>query len=113
MPGTTRIDKLHRLIDTLGFDEALKIAPTLKDDDDGSNSGDAATRDAARAAAHAAEIQRASSTNPFARGKNFSLTEQARLYSNEKTRKLAISLAKSQGITLPENPTARDLRAKL
>ena len=60
----------------------------------------------------AADVTAITSKNPFARGPNFSLTEQARLYTNAATRALAIGLAKSVGIVLPEKPTARDLRAR-
>lgn len=60
----------------------------------------------------AADVTAITSKNPFAKGPNFSLAEQARLYTNPGTRALAIGLAKSAGITLPEKPTARDLRAR-
>lgn len=107
---TTRTEKLARLIETVGFDEALKLAPTLQDDGDSGSTPEA--RDAARAAAHDAEVKKVASSNPFVKGPHFSLREQGRLYANEKTRKLAIALAKSAGITLPENPTQRDLVAR-
>jgi len=53
------------------------------------------------------------STNPFKRGEHFSLAEQGRLYSDPKTRSLAISLAKSAGIILPEKPTQQQLTGKV
>ena len=41
------------------------------------------------------------SKNPFKRGPNFSLKEQARLYSDPKTRALAVQLAAAAGTVLP------------
>lgn len=106
---TTRIDKAHRLLDTLGFDEAIKIIPALTDDSDGE---DEASKAAARDAAKAAELAKAQSANPFVKGPNFSLKEQGRLYRNPKTRALAIGLAKSAGVKLPDMPTHFDLNAE-
>lgn len=103
----TREQKMQTLLNTLGFDEAMKLAPGLIDD---ANGGDSA---ADKAAAEAAAEAKAASTNPFVRGEHFSLAEQSRLYKNEKTRGLAIRLAKKAGITLPENPTHQELNAKI
>jgi hypothetical protein len=99
-------DVMHRLIDVLGLDAALKYAADngLKQSTS-SDALDGGGRDAARAA----ELAKASSTNPFVKGANFSLKEQGRLYKNPATRLLAVSLAKSAGVTLPENPTHFDL----
>lgn len=102
----TREQKMQTLLNTLGFDEAMKLAPGLTDDAAGDSAAD-------KAAAEAAEAARAASTNPFIRGEHFSLAEQSRLYKDPKTRGLAIRLAKKAGITLPENPTAQDLTGKI
>ncbi len=51
--------------------------------------------------------------NPFVRGPNFSLKEQARLYSDEKTRKLAVDLAAAAGIKLPSDPTPQELKGRI
>jgi len=100
----TREDKMKMLISTLGFDEAMKLAPGLTDDANGDSAAD-------KAAAEQAALSKAASTNPFKKGEHFSLTEQGRLYKDPKTRKLAISLAKSAGITLPDTPLRNDLDA--
>jgi len=70
--------------------------------------------EAAKASKGPTEADKAAITskNPFAKGPNFSLSEQARLYVNPATRALAIGLAKTAGVTLPDKPTARDLRAR-
>jgi hypothetical protein len=76
----SREDKLKILLATLGFEEAMKIAPTLTDD----AAGDSA---AEKKAAEEAELARAASENPFDRkSAAFSLEEQGRLYRNEKRR---------------------------
>ena len=51
--------------------------------------------------------------NPFKRGPHFSLKEQARLYSDEKTRKLAVDLAAAAGIKLPSDPTPQELKGRI
>lgn len=105
----TREQKMQALINVLGFDEAMKLAPGLVDDTPGNTADDTA----AEAAWEAAEEAKAASTNPFVRGKNFSLDRQGQLYRNPKTRMLAISLAKSAGILLKDDPSQRDLHARI
>lgn len=104
----TKEQKLITLVNTLGFDEAMRLAPSLTDDAAGS--GDDAAAKAAEAESKAAK--EASSKNPFVRGPHFSLAEQSRLYKDPKTRSLAISLAKSAGVTLPDTPRPQDLNAR-
>jgi hypothetical protein len=101
----TREQKMQVLINTLGFDEAMKLAPNLVDDA-------VAEGAAEKAAADEAELARAASKNPFIKGEHFNLAEQGRLFKNEKTRGLAVRLAAKAGLTLPENPSHRDLNAK-
>jgi hypothetical protein len=84
----TKEQKMQILLNTLGFDEAMRVAPTLTDDADGGSAAD-------KAAAEEAALAKAATTNPFVRGPNFNMRQQARLYANEKTRPLAIRLAKA------------------
>ena len=100
----TRDEKMKMLITTLGFDEAMKLAPGLTDDATGNS-------DADKIAAEQAALANAASTNPFKKGENFSLKKQGELYKNPKTRDLAIRLAKAAGITLKDNPLQNDLNA--
>jgi len=101
----TREQKMQVLINTLGFDEAMKLAPGLTDDATGDSEAD-------KAAKEAADEARAASKNPFIRGEHFSLAEQARLYRNPKTRDLAIRLAAKAGTKLKAEPTQQDLHAR-
>jgi len=100
----TREEKMRTLLNTLGFDEAMRLAPGLTDDAAGDSEAD-------KAAAEAAAAAKAESKNPFKRGEHFSLSEQGRLYRDPKTRALAIRLAKAAGVTLKENPLQNDLDA--
>lgn len=100
----TREEKLKMLLTTLGYDEAMRLAPGLTDDASGDSAAD-------KAAAEAAAEAKASSKNPFVRGEHFSLAEQARLYKNPKTRALAVRLAAKAGIKLKDEPLANDLDA--
>lgn len=102
----TREQKMQLLINTLGFDEAMKIAPGLTDDATGDSAAD-------KAAAEAAEEARAASKDPFVKGEHFNLAEQGRLYKNPKTRDLAIRLAKKAGVTLKPEPTKQDLEGRI
>jgi hypothetical protein len=54
----TRKQKLQTLLNTLGFDEAMRLAPGLTDDASGDSAADKAAADEAAAA-------KAASTNPF------------------------------------------------
>ena len=103
--GATREQKLRVLLQTMSFDEAMQIAPTLKDDVDGDPAAD-------KAAEEAAAVARAESKNPFRRGEHFNMVEQGRLYKNPKTRDLAIRLAKAAGVKLPENPINSDINPR-
>jgi hypothetical protein len=84
---------MQGLINLLGLDEAMKLAPNLTDDAIADSAAD-------KAANEQAELVRAASNNPFIRGENFSLAEQGRLYRNPKTRDLCIRLAAKAGTTL-------------
>ena len=100
----SREEKLTMLLRTLGYDEAMRLAPGLTDDAIGDS-------DADKAAAEAAATAKAESTNPFVKGPNFSLAEQGRLYRNPKTRALAVRLAAKAGIKLKDQPLQNDLDA--
>lgn len=100
----TREQKLQTLLNTLGFDEAMRLAPGLTDDASGDSAAD-------KAAAEAAAEAKAATSNPFIRGPNFSLAEQARLYKNPKTRALAVRLAAKAGVKLKDEPLQNDLDA--